>query len=147
MNIHILLYIALLVTYCHTTKDTFSKINDSLFTNIQCVPYAYGDFNADKRVDIFCVNKQSDQIEIWLAQEKEPLFSICQTLKLDSKIVIIVPGDFTGDSVMDILVTYKTDDNFKMSFYQGHKKSKESNELGNEMKIDLVITDQPFIAE
>lgn len=56
------------------SKDTFSQLSDSLFSNIQCVPYAYGDFNADKRVDIFCVSKSATQVEIWLAQEKEPLF-------------------------------------------------------------------------
>ena len=55
-------------------KDTFSQISPSVFTNIKCVPYAYGDFNADKRVDIFCVSNNGHQFEIWLAQEKEPLF-------------------------------------------------------------------------
>ena len=57
------------------SKDTFTEITDAQFSNIDCVPYAYGDFNADKRIDIFCVSNQGVQIEIWLAQEKEPLFS------------------------------------------------------------------------
>jgi hypothetical protein len=40
------------------SKDTFSKISENIFSNIKCVPYAYGDFNGDKRVDIFCVSDQ-----------------------------------------------------------------------------------------
>jgi hypothetical protein len=34
-----------------------SRISDLNFGNMSCVPYAYGDFNADKLVDIFCVSK------------------------------------------------------------------------------------------
>ncbi|RNA36850.1 hypothetical protein BpHYR1_025927 [Brachionus plicatilis] len=70
-----------LTNFCISTKDTFSPIGSDLFNKIQCVPHAYGDFNADKRVDIICVTKSGDQIEIWLAQEKEPLFSRFQVLK------------------------------------------------------------------
>ncbi len=44
------------VVVVHADKDTFSQLTDSAFSNIQCVPYAYGDFNADKLVDIFCVS-------------------------------------------------------------------------------------------
>lgn len=76
-----LLIIFSLINYIIAIKDTFSPIGSDLFNNIQCVPHAYGDFNADKRVDIICVPKSGDQIEIWLAQEKEPLFSRFQVLK------------------------------------------------------------------
>ena len=36
--------------------QAFSKCD---IGDIQCVPYAYGDFNADKFVDIFCVSQSS----------------------------------------------------------------------------------------
>lgn len=64
-------------------KDTFSQLSDSAFSDIHCVPYAYGDFNADKRIDIICVSKSGHQIEIWLAGEKEPLFSQYIVFKLE----------------------------------------------------------------
>jgi hypothetical protein len=63
------------VAVIKSDKDTFSDLSDSSFSDIQCVPYAYGDFNADKLVDIFCVSEQGKQFEIWLAQEKQPLFT------------------------------------------------------------------------
>jgi hypothetical protein len=56
------LYLLVVAVACWTSrttsadKDTFTQLTDSAFSNIQCVPYAYGDFNADKLVDIFCVS-------------------------------------------------------------------------------------------
>lgn len=32
-------------------------VNQKAFGSIECVPYAYADFNADKLVDIYCVSK------------------------------------------------------------------------------------------
>lgn len=47
----------LLIAINHVTcKDSFSKIEPNLLNLIQCVPYAYGDFNADKLVDIYCIS-------------------------------------------------------------------------------------------
>ena len=56
-------------------KDTFSQLSEAVFNDIHCIPFAYGDFNADKLVDIFCVSvRDKATVEIWLAQDKEPLF-------------------------------------------------------------------------
>lgn len=133
-------------------KDTFSQLSDSAFSDIHCVPYAYGDFNADKRIDIFCVSKSGHQIEIWLAQEKEPLFSstlVFQLKNSDALVVNIVPGDFNGDSMMDIIVVYTTDkfSTYKMSLYLGNKTSRYNNDLEAEQQIELTIVDQPFVAD
>lgn len=75
MRAVIFIFLASFTSNFVQSKDTYSQISDGSFSDIQCVPYAYGDFNADKRVDIFCVSKSGTQVEIWLAQEKEPLFS------------------------------------------------------------------------
>ena len=32
-------------------------VNKKAFGSLSCVPYAYGDFNADKLVDIYCVSQ------------------------------------------------------------------------------------------
>jgi hypothetical protein len=79
INLFSLLYLLAHLTWA---KDTFSQISPSVFTNINCVPYAYGDFNADKRVDIFCVSNFGLQVEIWLAQEREPLFEKANVFSL-----------------------------------------------------------------
>ncbi len=57
-SVFFLVLISILAVY--GDKDTFSQLTDSAFNNIQCVPYAYGDFNADKFVDIFCVSNAGE---------------------------------------------------------------------------------------
>lgn len=52
-----LLVASILTITCSLAKDTFTELDQSSFSKIECVPYAYGDFNADKRVDIFCVSE------------------------------------------------------------------------------------------
>ena len=49
----------------------------------------------------------------------------------------IVPGDFNGDSVMDILVVYKSDSNsLKISLFLGNKSQVNQNDLSiNYFKI------------
>ena len=42
--------------------DSGMRISDANFGNMSCVPYAYGDFNADKLVDIFCVSQSQSGI-------------------------------------------------------------------------------------
>ena len=78
----ILFFLLSIFAYLTHAKDTFSQISPSVFTNINCVPYAYGDFNADKRVDIFCVSNSGSQVEIWLAKEGEPLFERAKAFSL-----------------------------------------------------------------
>ena len=43
------------------SKDSFS-IAQNLLNLIKCTPFAYGDFNADKLIDIFCVTDLGDKI-------------------------------------------------------------------------------------
>ncbi len=115
------------------SKDTFTELKENVFSNLQCLPYAYADFNADKRIDIYCVAEAGMQIQIWLAQERDPLFSkhLAFYLSENNTIVSLIPGDFNGDSVIDLLVTYRLNFNkYRMSIFYEKKTSKTTNELG-----------------
>lgn len=126
-------------------------VNQKAFGSIQCVPYAYADFNADKLVDIYCVSKPGHFIEIWIAQESmDPLFLQYKktSLKNNSTIVNIVPGDFNGDSIIDMLVVYKAKDNkFEMSLFLGKKVSRYENDLEPEIQLGITVLDQPFATD
>ncbi len=102
----------------------------------------------------FPPTKIGKHVEIWLAQEKEPLFKQYKVFDLKRAepyvIVGIIPGDYNADSVMDLLITYKlADDNakFYMSLFLGDKQSQFSNSLDSELELGLVCTDQPFVGE
>ena len=43
----------------------------------------------------------------------------------------LLPGDLNGDSIIDLLVTYKINNNdYKMSLFLGKKDSKHTNDIG-----------------
>lgn len=69
---------------------------------------AFGDFNADKQTDMFIV-RGGNELRIFLADLKStPYFSPKVKLSLESENVLItsvVPGDYNGDSQMDVLLT------------------------------------------
>ncbi|XP_074067517.1 T-cell immunomodulatory protein isoform X2 [Macrotis lagotis] len=69
---------------------------------------AFGDFNSDKQTDLFVLRERNDLI-IFLADQKEPYFKPKVTLSMknqSSLITSVVPGDYDGDSQMDVLLTY-----------------------------------------
>ena len=74
----------MLVLLCQTYFVSGSLISDANIGNLTCVPFAYGDFNADKRVDVFCVPSQN-VFQVWLGVEQgssKPLFTEYKTYTL-----------------------------------------------------------------
>ncbi|OCT84613.1 hypothetical protein XELAEV_18022766mg [Xenopus laevis] len=69
---------------------------------------AFGDFNADKQTDMFVI-RSGNELWIFLADLKgTPYFNPKVKLSLKSENVVItsvVPGDYDGDSQMDVLLT------------------------------------------
>ncbi|MEE6500616.1 hypothetical protein FKM82_003852 [Ascaphus truei] len=68
---------------------------------------AFGDFNADKQTDIFII-RSNNELRIFLADQKAPYFNPKVKLSLEKEGVVItsvVPGDYDGDSQMDVLLT------------------------------------------
>lgn len=100
------LFSILFVTPSHSSDITnlvFGKYTDGL-------PAAFGDFNSDELTDVFVLRDNQEKIEILLAYEEEPLLRpsrpdplICSFA--DHKITSVVPGDYDGDALMDVLVT------------------------------------------
>nr|XP_022907771.1 T-cell immunomodulatory protein [Onthophagus taurus] len=85
------------------TNNVFGPLTDGL-------PAAFGDFNSDELTDIFVLRDESRTLEIFLAAEEEPLLRTSRSNPLkcsfeDKIITSVVPGDFDGDALMDVLVT------------------------------------------
>ncbi|XP_027794958.1 T-cell immunomodulatory protein isoform X2 [Marmota flaviventris] len=111
---------------------------------------AFGDLNSDKQTDLFVLREKNDLI-VFLADQNAPYFK--PKVKISFKnhsalITSVVPGDYDGDSQMDVLLTY---------FPQNHA----NNELGavifwgqnqtldpNNMTIlNRTFQDQPLIMD
>uniref|UniRef100_A0A3Q4MBK9 Integrin alpha FG-GAP repeat containing 1 n=1 Tax=Neolamprologus brichardi TaxID=32507 RepID=A0A3Q4MBK9_NEOBR len=85
---------------------------------------AFGDFNSDKQTDIFTIKEQSDLV-IFLADSKPPYFKPKVQAKniLGKDITSVVPGDYDGDSQMDVLLTAKNGPKTEVFIFWGHNQT------------------------
>uniref|UniRef100_A0A8C9V3V3 Integrin alpha FG-GAP repeat containing 1 n=1 Tax=Scleropages formosus TaxID=113540 RepID=A0A8C9V3V3_SCLFO len=89
---------------------------------------AFGDFNSDKQTDIFIIREQSELV-IFLADLAAPYFKLRVRLPkelFDDEVIDgVVPGDFDGDSQMDVLLTThpksKNTEQSYVTIYWGNK--------------------------
>uniref|UniRef100_A0A672I1Z7 T-cell immunomodulatory protein TIP C2 domain-containing protein n=1 Tax=Salarias fasciatus TaxID=181472 RepID=A0A672I1Z7_SALFA len=105
---------------------------------------AFGDFNADKQTDIFIIREQSE-IVIFLADSKAPYFkpkvNITKSV-LNAVITSVVPGDYDGDSQMDVLLTSQSDaDKVEVFIFWGDNQT-----LGTP-PLNKTFTDQPLVMD
>lgn len=88
---------------------SFRDITVDVFGSAQpSVLGAFGDFNSDKLTDLFLASSDSHKLEIWVATGVKPSFEKSEVqCTVPGVITSIMPGDFDGDSIMDVLVTSK----------------------------------------
>lgn len=78
--------------------------------NTNYLPAAFGDFNSDRRTDLFVVSEDRKTIEVLISHPEPPFLRPSESpngLKCTYKslnIVSVVPGDFDGDGAMDVLI-------------------------------------------
>ncbi|XP_050440730.1 T-cell immunomodulatory protein [Adelges cooleyi] len=103
-------YILLLLTLSHFCVA--SDITSPVFGyDARGQPAAFGDFDSDELTDMFILKDQGQSVEIWFGSNLEPLLkpgdAKTKCKFKDHQITSVVPGDFNGDALMDILVTVK----------------------------------------
>ncbi|XP_073693021.1 T-cell immunomodulatory protein isoform X2 [Garra rufa] len=125
------------------TGDLFGSENHGMVA-------AFGDFNSDKQTDIFIIRKHSE-LSIFLADLKAPYFKPKVNLTKnafpsDFTITSVVPGDYDGDSQMDVLVTGYLKD-FKQTrvfVFWGHNQTLDQNE---KVALNSTFDDQPLVMD
>nr|XP_023857584.1 T-cell immunomodulatory protein-like [Salvelinus alpinus] len=111
---------------------------------------AFGDFNSDKQTDIFIIREQSELV-IFLADLKAPYFKPKvhipkKALPANCIITGVVPGDYDGDSQMDVLLTAQlktkaTSDTMVFVFWGNNQT------LDGQVDLNKTFVDQPLIME
>ncbi|XP_071973271.1 T-cell immunomodulatory protein isoform X1 [Engystomops pustulosus] len=114
---------------------------------------AFGDFNADKQTDLFIV-RGGNELRIFLADLKStPYFSPKVKLSLQSDGVLItsvVPGDYNGDSQMDVLLTTvpsaEAEPNSPLSvvIYWGQNQTLNIN---HKLQLNNTYSDEPHVMD
>uniref|UniRef100_A0A674N5R5 Integrin alpha FG-GAP repeat containing 1 n=1 Tax=Takifugu rubripes TaxID=31033 RepID=A0A674N5R5_TAKRU len=88
---------------------------------------AFGDFDADKQSDIFIIRENSEVV-IFLADSVKPYFKPKVNITKDilpkgTVITSVVPGDYDGDSQMDVLLTAQSNSRISIFIFWGHNQT------------------------
>ncbi|KAF3686932.1 T-cell immunomodulatory protein [Channa argus] len=109
---------------------------------------AFGDFNSDKQTDIFIIREQSELV-IFLADSKAPYFKpkvyiTKEILPSNTVITSIVPGDYDGDSQMDVLFTSLHESKTSIFIFWGNNQTLD---MSGWLKLNKTFTDQPLVMD
>ena len=81
--------------------------SDITFTNGTGIIAAFGDFDSDKLTDIFVIHPDLRKFHIMKQHEHQPylrrLSWSCSTKSKTQKLISLIPGDFHGNTYMDVL--------------------------------------------
>uniref|UniRef100_A0A672ZRX1 T-cell immunomodulatory protein TIP C2 domain-containing protein n=1 Tax=Sphaeramia orbicularis TaxID=375764 RepID=A0A672ZRX1_9TELE len=101
---------------------------------------AFGDLNSDKQTDIFIIRDQSEVV-IFLADSKTPYFKPTVHIKndvlSDAVFTSVVPGDYDGDSQMDVLLTAQTSSGTNVYIFWGNNRTLGTRVFNGDMIPDI----------
>lgn len=118
--------------------------------NQELFPVAYGDFNADKLTDIVTVNRNRNSIVIFLAYKDSPYMRLGPKWDFNltnSEIVGVTPGDFTGDGLMDFMVSLRKNESYNYTEMETIDCYDDTFQVNSSDTITLNGTDQISIVE
>ncbi|XP_026071437.1 T-cell immunomodulatory protein-like isoform X1 [Carassius auratus] len=112
---------------------------------------AFGDFNSDKQTDIFIIRNHSE-LFIFLADLKAPYFKpkvqlTKEAFPDDFTITSVVPGDYDGDSQMDVLLTGHRKDTITKTvvfIFWGHNQTLDQT---HRVELNRTFNDQPLVMD
>ncbi|XP_062997314.1 T-cell immunomodulatory protein [Elgaria multicarinata webbii] len=109
---------------------------------------AFGDFNSDKQTDLF-VLRGDNELNIFLADQKEPYFKPKVKIHLANVVITsVVPGDYDGDSQMDVLLTTHPQKqphaDLSVLIFWGNNQSLDAN---RKFVLNKTFRDEPLIMD
>ena len=117
---------------------------------------AFGDFDADKKADLFLINNSMNgklgEVNVYLwNSDSEEFEASSATITLDQVYITnVIPGDFDSDGHLDALVSYhnKTLSSDKDQTFVKVFLGKDSHfELNNVVELQDALKDQPAIVD
>lgn len=130
----------------------------AIFDNSFGLIAAFGDFNSDKLTDVFVIDEEPTPsksgklkwtFHVMKQIEREPYFvkyrrqPSCYSYE---KIVSLIPGDFHGNTWMDVVVVTKVDDDYKVYLVRGNQTNFACNMLAFE-NVKFTSKVQPLMLD
>ncbi|XP_014242127.1 T-cell immunomodulatory protein isoform X2 [Cimex lectularius] len=110
--VYLILFLTLVISkaYAGDVNIDITQLAFGKERNIQ--PAAFGDINSDEYPDLFVI-KEKNTVEVLYGGEMEPYFRFGEKCEFKHPVTSIVPGDFDGDALMDVLVTVRIGECFE----------------------------------
>lgn len=131
------------VTYAIALK--FESINSDVFPVESGIIAAFGHFNHDEYTDVFALQQGGRKLQIFLGPEVGQQFQPNANCTFRSIITSVVPGDFNGDSIMDVLITLISESD--PSLHDVKILWGKDGELECKTKTVFSIINQPFVVD
>jgi len=116
---------------------------------------SFGDFDSDKLTDVFIISPDGKSFSILQGSKTEPLLrknkkwvcSLPNNISSQETIVALMPSDFHGMAMMDVLVVTKSmnDKIYSLFLVQGNKHSLDCNSLSH--KLNVKFKSQPLLLD
>nr|AVP12666.1 T-cell immunomodulatory protein [Testudinalia testudinalis] len=153
-------FLSLLAFFCIISNEctfaSFSDTSSGIFgLTSQGLIAAFGDFNADKATDVFILSDDAKTVQLIFGKTEKIDASYSQEELISSKqnndsyMVSLIPSDFNGDSIMDLLVTRRKDGDksgpLQVLIYWGTTKSDLVED--EPLVLTELFKDQPAILD
>lgn len=92
-------------------------------THVNGLIAAFGDFDSDKFTDVFVISDLGKSLKLLKSHESSPELRLwpnvsCSFSHSDETIVGVMPADYDGDAMMDVLVVTSHEKDLKRSYFQ-----------------------------
>ena len=143
----------LLTTVCDVLLPSFVSADTPpiIENGVQGIIASFGDFDSDKMTDVFLISPDLKSFSILQAFKTEPVLKINKNWSCslpsssEDKIVALMPADFHGMAMMDVLVVTKKKDQYSLFVVAGNRHSLECSSLSQPLPVHLLR--QPLLVD
>ncbi|KAF8770142.1 T-cell immunomodulatory protein-like [Argiope bruennichi] len=113
MKFKFCIYLVVQLIGCSATTLKFEEITGEIFPlgeNIGIIA-AFGHFNSDEYTDVVSLQQGGHKLQLFKGSENRPYFQSSLNCSFADIITSVVPGDYNGDSQLDLLITLSKSNN------------------------------------